>query len=189
MQEKRLPIFLEIGDRIDWRIGDLKCIPLTDKEADVVYCIEVLEHIHRSNDAIRELGRISRDLVVLTTPNLWFPIIAHDTQLPFCHWLPIPMRRIYARLFNRTDRENDNLFWSPYTLKKQMQGFKPISNWPHYSSYKNFLDTFPFYLPYGSGSYVKRMSFFKKAYYNIVSKFGIFSHWVVPSLSYVFKRI
>ncbi|NOZ36718.1 MAG: class I SAM-dependent methyltransferase [Gammaproteobacteria bacterium] len=185
---KKIANILGIGDRIDWRVGGLQRIPLKDKEADIVYCIEVLEHVYRSNDAVSELCRVSKDLVVLTTPNLWFPVIAHDTQLPFCHWLPVPVRKIYAKLFNRTNRENDNLFWSPYTLTKKMQGFKPISDWLHYSSYEKFLDTFPYYLPYGEGSYIKKISAPKKIYYSVVSRLGLLSHFVVPSLSYVFQR-
>lgn len=179
---------LGIGDKIDWRVGGLGNLPLKDKETDVVYCIEVLEHVYKSPDAINDLCRAAGDILILTTPNLWFPAIAHDTQLPFCHWLPIPLRKIYAKMFGRNDRENDNLFWSPYSLRKNMTGFKPVSRWLHYSSYKNHLDTFPFYLPYGTGSYISRMGLLKKTYYDIASRFGMLSHWLLPSLAYVFKR-
>jgi len=185
---KLIARILGIEDRIDWRVGGLQDLPLKDGEVDIVYCIEVLEHVYKSDDAISELCRVSSEFIVLTTPNLWFPVIAHDTQLPFCHWLPVPMRKVSARLCNRTNRENDNLFWSPYTLMKRMHGFQPISNWLHYSSYERFLDTFPYYLPYGTGSYINKIGTFKKLYYDVVSKFGLCSHWVVPSLSYVFQR-
>jgi SAM-dependent methyltransferase len=180
---------LGVGHRIDWRIGGLGDLPLADREADVVYCIEVLEHVRRSSRAVRSLCDAAADLVVLTTPNLWFPVIAHDTQLPLCHWLPFPLRRVYARLFNRQDHENDNLFWSPYSLRKAMPDFEPVSDWLHFSSYQKFLKTFPYYLPYGRGSYVNRMGPAKSAYYGVVSRLGKLSHWVVPSLAYVFKRV
>lgn len=186
---RKIADILGVGHRIDWRVGALGNLPVKDKEADVVYCIEVLEHVYRSTDAIHGLCNAAGDLLILTTPNLWFPVIAHDTQLPMCHWLPIPLRNIYARLFNRQDRENDNLFWSPYSLRRNMSGFKPISKWLHYLSYENYLNTFPFYLPYGTGSYVKEIGFLKKTYYDIVSRFGLYSHWMVPSLAYVFKRM
>ncbi len=186
---KEIANILGIADKIDWRVGSLEKLPLEEREADIVYCIEVLEHVYKSEGAIHELCRVANDIVVVTTPNLWFPIIAHDTQLPFCHWLPIPMRKIYAKIFNRDKRENDNIFWSPYSLHKNMKGFRPISNWLHYSSYSKFKDTFPFYLPYGNGCYVEKMGFIKKAYYDVVSRLGHFSHWCVPSLSYVFQRI
>lgn len=185
---KQIANILEVENKIDWRIGRLGRLPLNKKEANVVYCVEVLEHVYRDTGTIHDLCRVSNDLVIITTPNLWFPIIAHDTQLPFCHWLPIPIRKTYAKLFSRGTVENNNLFWSPYFLQKNMVGFKPISNWLHYSSLKKFRDTFPFYLPYGKGRYVNKLGYAKKIYYEIISRLGMYSHYMVPSLSYVFKR-
>ena len=185
---EKIAKILGLQDRIIWKTGVLGSLPLKDKEADIVYCIEVIEHVERSKAAIEDLCRISRNLVIATTPNLWFPIIAHDTQLPFCHWLPIPLRKIYAKLFNREDREVDNLFWSPYSLQKAMRDFKPISPWLHYASYKNYRATFPYYLPYGRGRDVRQLGSVKKIYYDLVARLGIYSHWLLPSLAYVFQR-
>ncbi|MEZ5082509.1 MAG: class I SAM-dependent methyltransferase [Bacteroidales bacterium] len=178
-----------IGEQIEWRAGSLGSLPLEDRVADVVYCIEVLEHVYKDHNAILDLHRTSKDLVIITTPNLWFPVIAHDTQLPFCHWLPVPIRKPYAKLFNRTIFQNDNLFWSPVTLRKHMKGFKPVSKWLHYKSLDRFKETFPFYLPYNSGRYVKKLGTAKKLYYELAAKLGMASHYVLPSLAYVFKRV
>jgi 2-polyprenyl-3-methyl-5-hydroxy-6-metoxy-1,4-benzoquinol methylase len=185
---KKISGILGVGEKIDWRVGSLEELPMEDKYADVVYCIEVLEHVYKSESAVHNLCQASKDLLIVTTPNLWFPIIAHDTRLPFCHWLPIPVRKVYARVFNRQDREIDNLFWSPYSLQKNMPEFRPISNWLTFSSYKKHLETFPFYLPYGRGRWVKSMGLPKRMYYGLASNAGIYSHWLVPSLSYVFQR-
>lgn len=185
---KEIAGILGIADRIDWRTGILGELPLEDKEADIVYCIEVIEHINKSQEAIQDLSRISQNLVIVTTPNLWFPIIAHDTQLPFCHWLPIPLRKKYALLFNRHKREIDNLFWSPYLLQQAFREFKPVSQWLHYASYQDYQTTFPYYLPYDRGRHVKELSPIKKIYYGLVAKLGIYSHWLLPSLAYVFQR-
>ena len=185
---REIATILGIEDRIDWRTGLLGNLPVEDKEADVVYCIEVIEHVYRSKDAIHDLCRISNNLTVITTPNLWFPVVAHDTQLPFCHWLPIPLRKRYAKLFNRQDKEIDNLFWSPSSLQREFKDFQPISKWLHYASYDNFKETFPFYLPYGKGRYVPKLGSKKKMYYDLVSKLGIYSHSLLPSLAYVFQR-
>jgi 2-polyprenyl-3-methyl-5-hydroxy-6-metoxy-1,4-benzoquinol methylase len=185
---KKISGILGVGKNIDWRVGSLEELPIEKKCADVIYCIEVLEHVYKSERAVHNLCQASKDLLIVTTPNLWFPIIAHDTQLPFCHWLPIPLRKTYARVFNRQDREIDNLFWSPYSLRKNMPDFRPVSNWLTYSSYKKHLETFPLYLPYGKGRWVRSMGLTKRMYYGLVSKAGIYSHWLVPSLSYVFKR-
>jgi len=185
---EKIAEILGVGDRIDWRIGALGNLPLKDKESNVSYCIEVLEHVNRNPNTLMDLCRVTNNLIVLTTPNLWFPKIAHDTQLPFCHWLPIPIRKKYARLFNRTDRENDNLFWSPYTLKKNMKDFERISSWLHYNNFSNYLDTFPFYLPYGKGRIEQELGANKRIYYRLISIFGVKSHIFVPNLAGVFKR-
>jgi len=186
---RQIAKYIGIDNKIDWRVGGLGKLPVSDKETDIAYCIEVIEHVNRSADALHDLSRIAKDLLIITTPNLWFPVIAHDTQLPFCHWLPIPLRKIYARLFNRLDWEYTNLFWSPISLRKNLKGFKPVSKWLHYSSYKTFQETFPFYLPYSSsGVYVNNLSKSKRIYYGIISKLGMYSHSFTPSLAYVFKR-
>ncbi|MCP4698238.1 MAG: methyltransferase domain-containing protein [Gammaproteobacteria bacterium] len=188
---KKIAEILGIANRIDWRVGSLGKLPLQDRESDVVYCIEVLEHIYRNPGAIPDLCRISKDLLILTTPNLWFPVIAHDTELPFCHWLPIPARQIYAKLFGRDKDaypENDNLFWSPYSLKQQTKGFKQISKWLHYASYQRYRETFPFYLPYDKQPYVENMGRAKALYYGFVSRSEMLSRYFVPSLACVLKR-
>jgi SAM-dependent methyltransferase len=185
---RQIAKILGVSGRIKWRTGGLGALPLHDHEADVVYCIEVLEHVYRNPMAVPDLCRITRNFLVITTPNLWFPVIAHDTRLPFCHWLPVNLRKPYAKLFGRENEENDNLFWSPVSLRKQMNGFKPVSKWLHYSSLKKFKQTYPFYLPYGNGSYVRKPGRMKMLYYSIIAKLGLFSHYLTPSLSYVFKR-
>ena len=185
---REIATYLGIEKRIDWRVCGLGNLELNDNEVDVAYCIEVLEHVYKSNSALKDLCRISGDLLILTTPNLWFPVVAHDTQLPFCHWLPLKIRKFYARVFNRHNKENDNLFWSPWSLKINMREFKRISNWLHYSSYQNYLETFPFYLPYGTGRFIKKISKSKKLYYNFLSKIGSHSHYFCPSLAGVFKK-
>jgi 2-polyprenyl-3-methyl-5-hydroxy-6-metoxy-1,4-benzoquinol methylase len=184
---KEISKILEIEHRITWKVGSIENLPVDSKAGDVVYCIEVIEHINKSKLGIEELKRVSKDLLIITTPNLWFPIISHDTMLPFCHWLPIPVRRIYAKLFNRLEREDGNLFWSPASLKKSMTGFIPVSKWLHYFSFKSHLSTFPYYDIYR----LKDIEQFTKSrylYYNFISRFGMHSHYFVPSLAYVFKR-
>ena len=144
--------------------------------------------MYRADGMIEDLCRTSSDVVILATPNLWFPVIAHDTRLPFAHWLPIPLRKIYARAFGRTGCENDNLFWSPRMLKREMKGFRRLSKWLHYASFKKFKRTFPYYLPYGKGKHVSGLGKCKTLYYGLLEKLGIYSHWFSPSLACVFER-
>jgi hypothetical protein len=53
--------------RPDVTIGPLEAIP--DKSYDVVTCIDVVEHVEADADFVRQLGRIARRTVFVTTPN------------------------------------------------------------------------------------------------------------------------
>ncbi len=60
---------------------------------------------------IRELTRVARRAVFMTTPNRWFPVEVH-TVLPLVHWLPAPWFRAVLRLLGHdmlSREENLNL--------------------------------------------------------------------------------
>jgi Methyltransferase domain len=182
---------LGVEDRIEWRVGRLGSLPLKDQEADVTYCIEVLEHVYGDTSAVSDLARVSRDLLIVTTPNQWFPIVAHDTRLPFCHWLPVPWRRIYARLCGRGHCECDNRFWSPVSLDRELRGFRRVSRFLHYHALENYLATYPFWLPYGEDAnrYQPRIGRAKRAWYTLAARLGTRSAWMLPSLAGVYRRL
>lgn len=48
---------------------DGKTIPFADKSFDVVTCVEVLEHVPDYEAFVRELARVARRCVFITTPN------------------------------------------------------------------------------------------------------------------------
>jgi hypothetical protein len=52
-------------------VGDAGMLPLPDGVADLVLCIEVLEHLPRVSPAVAELARITRDTCVVSVP--WEP--------------------------------------------------------------------------------------------------------------------
>jgi len=179
---------LRVAHRIDWRLGALGQLPLVDREARVAYCVEVIEHIGRSRPAIRDLGRICDEVLVITTPNLLFPIIAHDTRLPFCHWLPLGLRARYAALCGRTSSQHSNLFWSPMGLLRELPDFRVTSRFLHYSSRRDYLATFPFYLPYVGGGMRRGDGYLKSIYYAAASLLGRYSLYVMPSLACTLRR-
>lgn len=185
---REIAAILGVADRIEWHVGALGALPLPDACCDVAYCVEVLEHVGGDPAAVQDLARVSRDLVVLTTPNLWFPVIAHDTELPFCHWLPMPLRRAYARLFKRNHRENDNIFWSPLSIMKLMPDYEVVSKFLHYRSINNFLNTFPLHLPYIGRGRVDHIGRLQELYYRLAAKLGSRSMFVLPNLACVLKR-
>lgn len=49
--------------------ADLYSLPFGDGEFDVVLAVEVLEHLDRPGDAVRELARVSSRRLVLTVPH------------------------------------------------------------------------------------------------------------------------
>ena len=49
--------------------ADLYDLPFADGEFDVVVSTEVLEHLERPRDAVRELARVARTHVVVTVPH------------------------------------------------------------------------------------------------------------------------
>jgi hypothetical protein len=74
-----------------------------------------------------------------------------------CHWLPLPLRRIYARAFGRDRAENDNLFWSPPGLARHLGGWRPVSGFLHYARLDDYVATYPFHLPYVGGGYQRQV--------------------------------
>lgn len=180
---------LHLENKILWSNNTLGRLPFADNYADIVFAVEMVEHLNKSKLAMNDLCRICRNYLIITTPNLWFPIIKHDTRLPFCHWLPLTARQIYATLAGRADEQDGNLFWSPISLKNSLKGFKRISNWLHYANYQDYLDTFPYYLPYAQGQYLTEPGRFQKKYYDLISPFGKYSHIFSPNLAGVFQRI
>jgi SAM-dependent methyltransferase len=73
-------------------------LPFADREFDLVYCSSVIEHVAPAERAAfaAELRRVGRGWFV-QTPARSFPIEPH-ALLPFAHWLPRPLRRLYWRL-------------------------------------------------------------------------------------------
>jgi 2-polyprenyl-3-methyl-5-hydroxy-6-metoxy-1,4-benzoquinol methylase len=49
-------------------LGDIYAIEHPDNSFDVVYCLEVLEHLHEPDRALAELARVARNHVVLSVP-------------------------------------------------------------------------------------------------------------------------
>ena len=66
---------------------------------DVVYCSATIEHLGSYQNqlrALKEMNRISKKYLFLTTPNRFFPIEMH-TKIPFLHFLPKKIFRAIIR--------------------------------------------------------------------------------------------
>ena len=185
---RQIATILGLSDRITWVAQGLGEISLADRSVDVAYCIEVLEHVQCEPKTVVDLARLPRDLLILTTPNQWVPVIAHDTRLPFCHWLPLSARNTYARAFKRDHIEHDNLFWSPRALDRLLTGFEPVANFLHYKTLDDYVATYPFHLPYLNGGHHARVGGAKLAYYKLAALLGPASRFIMPNLAMVWQR-
>jgi hypothetical protein len=78
-------------------------LPFADASYDFVHSSAVIEHVgsHQNQTAfLRELWRVARRGIFVTTPNRWFPIEVH-TVLPLVHYLPPAMFRAILRRLGR----------------------------------------------------------------------------------------
>jgi hypothetical protein len=100
--------------------ADARDLPFSDASYDLVHSSAVIEHVgSRQNQTtfLRELWRVARHGIFVTTPNRWFPVEVH-TVLPLIHWLPPETFRAILRGMGRdffADEANLNLM-SPSSL-------------------------------------------------------------------------
>lgn len=98
---------LEDGSHLEEKYPGLRFVkvragslPFGDEEFDVAHSSAVIEHVgsrESQADFLRELWRVARRGIFVTTPNRWFPVEFHTT-LPLVHWLP---PRIFRALLSR----------------------------------------------------------------------------------------
>lgn len=78
-------------------------LPFNDNQFNVVIAWQLLEHIFNfqiKKKIIQEMVRVcsSGGLIIIETPNAFFPIDYHDSALPFVHWfLPRSWRQFLIR--------------------------------------------------------------------------------------------
>jgi ubiquinone/menaquinone biosynthesis C-methylase UbiE len=126
-------------------------IDLGDDSVDIFASIETLEHVGRANipASIRNMSRIAKQAVVLTTPNFLFPVVAHDTELPLAHWLPAGLRHRYAQAKGRAALDRGNQFPLPWNLTPLAAKFRPASRYQTFGTRQDFDRFYPHYMPYG----------------------------------------
>jgi SAM-dependent methyltransferase len=174
---------LGVGGNMEWVTASVDALPLSDRSVDAVYCIEVLEHAGVQEACARELARISRDLLVVTTPNKVFPVIGHDTCLPFCHWLPLRVRDVYAAAFGRRALQHNNLFWSPRRLLRALPDFARVSRFMQFGSFEEYRRARQ-NLERRGGLAASCLA----VYFAAVARFGGGSLSLLPNLAATFRR-
>lgn len=157
---RQIAEIIGVGDRLLFICGDITALPVGPRCTDVFSSVQTLEHLRndgavrteRIAQALREIVRATRCVIVVNTPNALFPIDRHDTGLPFAHWLPQAPRCWYARAFGRTeDREFDNIFVSIFALESNLRPFRRASTYKCFSSFDEYWANRWRYSPYGRG--------------------------------------
>ena len=94
--ENRLAIAKDIASILEIN-SSIENLNYNENTFDIFVSIETLEHIGKSSikKSLEKIKFLTSNIILLTTPNKFFPIIAHDTRIPFLHWLPIKYRSMF----------------------------------------------------------------------------------------------
>lgn len=190
---RAIAVRLGMVERCTFICSTLESAPLENQSIDIFACVETLEHVGRDSitACVATIVRCAGHGVLLTTPNALFPVIAHDSRLPFAHWLPKAARRRYAAIFNRLEQEVGNDFLTPADLALLRQYFEPVARYQTFVSYGEFLDFYPHYLPYGPAANRNRQrpSLFLRLFVRLAGMlFGKHAYRVSPNLSNIWIR-
>ena len=114
-------------------IGDAHNTPFRDKIFDKTICTEVLEHLPSPLKAIKELYRITKNIIIITIPNIhniwgWYRWLREGR-------LSGSPEHIYAW----TQREFRNILREAKIFECQFS----YTTWPHYHKLSPFKDTLP----------------------------------------------
>ena len=132
---------------------DANQLPYADNQFDLVVLWQVLEHVptrEEKRNLLAEVSRVTRSggLVLVETPNHFFPIDYHDTNLPLVQYLPAAWRQLLIK-------------------KLRQQDFPP-------SFYTNVLEIKKFLAAGKNVNAIKKLSliFFEKSYGEIFKHLG-----------------
>jgi hypothetical protein len=191
---EHISTILSVHDRMEFIVSPIQNIPLAPDSADIFVSIETLEHIGKKNIrlALERIKGITSQGILITSPNKLFPIVAHDTRLPFIHWLPPGKRKKIVKIFRREKMDQGNEFLFPFNLNSLLEKFQPCSKCLAVEDFKAYRSLFPIYLPYGSDEntrFLSNLSRSKALYYNLISvAFRQYSYWLMPSLAVMLER-
>jgi hypothetical protein len=182
---------LAVDERCKFICSPMQELELADRSVDIFASVETLEHVRKENiDAcVRLMAAATRKLIILTTPNKLFPLVMHDTKVPFAHWLPPNLRKRYVRLFGRVDRVGND-FVSPWRLAPIRQHFRPVSTVLTFPSTAAWESSYPYQSPYGKGDRWRERppGWLKTAYALLALVLGRHSYILAPNLCRIWLR-
>jgi ubiquinone/menaquinone biosynthesis C-methylase UbiE len=87
---------------LDAHVMDLKHLEFPDKSFDTILLFEVLEHVAKPEEVIKEANRVARKNVLITVPNCTQFHMLRDVGLTFEHML----EKDHVNFFTKSDLEN-----------------------------------------------------------------------------------
>jgi ubiquinone/menaquinone biosynthesis C-methylase UbiE len=186
---RRIADIFGVSDRIQWCVGSIGKLPFADQAIDATFCLEVIEHIGDDTALVRDIARITKELLVITTPNKIFPVVIHDTALPFCHWLPPGRARDwYAAVFGRRTSQENNRFWSPRKLLSALADFERESTFLQFKDYRDYVNAERGQNHARDFTVRGVLRSMLRKYYRVTSCTGKASLYLLPNLASTFRR-
>lgn len=185
---------LNLSQQIQFIQSGIQDIPLQPDSADIFVSLETLEHIGQENikPALRHIKNIASQAILIATPNKLFPVVPHDTRLPFVHWLPPRQRKIITQKTKRANLDQGNQFVSPFDLKIIMDKYRPDTVCMTFRNVNEFKNSFPLYKPYGADNKKRlrlKAPLLLTQYYSFICPvFQKHAYWLMPSISCIFVR-
>lgn len=188
---------LGYSNRTKFVCADISALPFKSNICDVFSSIETLEHLgthQKQYVALREMKRLSKELIVIETPNKWWPIDSHDTGILFIHWFPQNVRSFFAKVLGiNKKREYTNIFLSLVEISHILKSCKLLTGYYNFSSYDEWArESFPSCKPYGRAPYPIRAhpSIINKIIFGATSKIlNKYIQYVLPSLQIIYKHL
>jgi len=174
---KIIAIELGYSNKSKFVCADISALPFKSKICDVFSSLETSEHLgtrQKQYAALREMKRLSKELIVIETPNKWWPIDSHDTGLFFIHWFPQKVRSFLSKVLGiNKKREYTNIFLSLVEISRMLKSWRLLTRYYNFSSYNEWArESFPSCKPYGRAPYLVRIhpSVIKKIIFGASSK-------------------
>ncbi len=96
-------------------LGDAMQMPLQEETFDMIFCLQVYEHVPDDKRMMSEIYRVLKPggFVIFSGPNRLYPIEPHY-HLPFLHWLPQAWADFYLRAMGKGHAyyEKSRSYWA-----------------------------------------------------------------------------
>lgn len=194
---------------------DTTALPFEKESFDVVTCNAVFEHIYpwKREAHFREIFRVTKSggiIVLRGTPNRYFPMDGHTSELWFIPWLPLWIAKYYVILRNGGIKKTDKIAQRNMNISDKLKiipdeewfvrgirgvSFGDIKRWIDHNQLKLYLLNDNNFLELEKYSQISdtwgKRPFFMLIVHYFVAMLNIFSisvHHFFPYLNLIFRR-